>query len=311
MSNINVMYLKYAVEVERARSISRAAQRLYIAQPNLSRAIKDLEDDLGITIFNRTPHGMLVTPEGEEFLERAKKILRRIEELEDIYSTDNEKKAQSFSVSVPRSSYMSYAFTRFVASIDNNRPAELFYKETNSSRAITNILEAGYRLGIIRYAEVFDRYFKDMLENKKLTCEMISEFSYLLVMSKEHPLANREDVTFDDLEPYTEIAHADPYVPSLSMSAVRKEELPDNIERRIFVFERASQMELLSHNHNTFMWISPMPQETIDHYGLVQKRCSCNTKKYKDVLIYRQNYKLTELDKRFIEEVYKARDEIF
>ena len=80
---MNIMYLKYAVEVEKARSISRAAQKLYIAQPNLSRAIKELEDDLGITIFNRTPHGMLATPEGDEFLERAKKILRRIEELEE------------------------------------------------------------------------------------------------------------------------------------------------------------------------------------------------------------------------------------
>ena len=308
---MNIMYLKYAVEVEKARSISRAAQKLYIAQPNLSRALKELEDDLGITIFNRTPHGMQVTDEGEEFLERAKKILRRIEELEDIYSGDNEKKAQSFSVSVPRSSYMSYAFTRFAAAIDNNRPAELFYKETNSSRAITNILEAGYRLGIIRYAEVFDRYFKDMLDRKKLTYEMITEFSYVLVMSKNHPLASKEDVTFEDLEPYTEIAHADPFVPSLSMSAVRKEELPDNIDRRIFVFERASQMDLLSHNPNTFMWISPMPKESIERYGLVQKRCSCNTKIYKDVLIYRKDYKLTELDKSFIEEVYKARDEIF
>jgi len=113
------------------------------------------------------------------------------------------------------------------------------------------------------------------------------------------------------LEPYTEIAHADPFVPSLSMSAVRKEELPDNIDRRIFVFERASQMDLLSHNPNTFMWISPMPKESIERYGLVQKRCSCNTKIYKDVLIYRKDYKLTELDKSFIEEVYKARDEIF
>ncbi len=308
---MNIMFLKYAVEVEKARSISRAAQKLYIAQPNLSRAIKELEDDLGIIIFNRTPHGMQVTPEGEEFLERAKKILRRIEELEDIYSGDNEKKAQSFSVSVPRSGYMSYAFTRFAATVDNSRAAELFYKETNSSRAITNILQAGYRLGIIRYAEVFDRYFKDMLDSKKLNHEMISEFSYVLVMSKNHPLADKEDVTFEDLEPYTEIAHADPYVPSLSMAAVRKEELPDNIDRRIFVFERASQMELLSHNHNTFMWVSPMPKNSIERYGLVQKRCSCNTKLYRDVLIYRSDYKLTELDKRFIQEVYKARDEIF
>ena len=307
---MNIMYLKYAVEVEKARSISRAAQKLYIAQPNLSRAIKELEDDLGITIFNRTPHGMQTTDEGEEFLERAKKILRRIEELEDIYSGDNEKKAQSFSVSVPRSSYMSYAFTRFVAGVDNSRPAEIFYKETNSSRAITNILEAGYRLGIIRYAEVFDRYFEERLDRKKLAHEMISEFSYVLVMSKNHPLADKEDVTFEDLAPYTEIAHADPYVPSLSMSAVRKEELPDNIDRRIVLFERASQMDLLSHNPNTFMWVSPMPKRIMEQYGLIQLKSDLKNKIYHDILIYRRGYKFSELDNMFIEEIEKSKENI-
>lgn len=71
---MNILHLKYAVEVANAGSISKAAEVLYMNQPNLSRAIKELEDSLGITIFDRTAKGMLVTPDGREFLSYAKKF---------------------------------------------------------------------------------------------------------------------------------------------------------------------------------------------------------------------------------------------
>ena len=84
------------------------------------------------------------------------------------------------------------------------------------------------------------------------------------------------------------------------MSKVFREELPDKVDQRIFVFERASQFDLLSRNPQTFMWVSPVPKELLDKYDLVQKKCVDNKKIYKDVLIYRTGYKLTELDKQFI-----------
>ena len=120
-------------------------------------------------------------------------------------------------------------------------------------------------------------------------------------------LASVEHIKFSDLSPYIEIAHADPYVPSLSLSEVRKTELPDNIDRRIFVFERASQFELLADNEETFMWVSPVPDELLDRYGLVQKKCEDNKKIYRDVLIYRNDYHLTKLDRVFIDELAKAK----
>ena len=146
-----------------------------------------------------------------------------------------------------------------------------------------------------------------MLEEKEITYEMICEFSYQLLMSREHPLARKEDITFEDLRPYIEIAHADPYVPSLPLSKVVKEELPDNIDRRIFIYERASQFDLLSENTNTFMWISPVPDKLLERYGLVQKVCKQNQRVYRDVLIYRNGYRLTALDQAFITELCQAR----
>lgn len=307
---MNLMHIKYAVEVANEGSINKAAEKLYVGQPNLSRAIKELEASLGVKIFERSAKGMGLTSDGETFIRYAKTILRQVDEVESIFNGSGSVKKR-FSISVPRASYISDAFARFSHSLTNEAEAEIIYKETNSLRAIKNILHEDYKLGIIRYAENYDKYFKTMLDEKDMQYEMITEFSYVLAMSRDNPLSSAEKITFDALKDYIEIAHADPYVPSLPLSQVRKEELPDNIGRRIFVFERASQFELLSENPETFMWVSPIPQKLLDRYDLVQIPCEENKKIYKDILIYKRDYKLTVLDKAFIDELCKSKREMF
>lgn len=303
---MNLLHLKYAVEVARVGSLNKAAENLIIAQPNLSRSIKELEAEVGITVFERTPKGVYLTAQGEEFIGHARGLLKQIDHLENMYKDDRPVRRR-FAASVPRAGYICDAFVKFSSSVES-RAFELFYKETNSKRTIQNVLDSDYNIGIIRYAENFEKYFEAMLLEKGLSHEIISEFSYELIMSREHPLAEKENISYADLESYIEIAHADPYVPSVSLSRIQKEELPDNINRRIFVFERSSQMDILSSNNKTFMWVSPTPKDTLDRYNLVSKSCYENKKIYKDVLIYKQGYKLSELDRRFINEVKKARN---
>ncbi|MBO5089831.1 MAG: LysR family transcriptional regulator [Clostridia bacterium] len=296
---MNILHMKYALEVAKAGSLSKASEKLLIAVPNISRSIKELEADLGIAIFERTQKGMELTPEGEEFMNYAKVILAQINQVERFYR-DGAPKKQRFSISVPRACYISNAFADFSKCLTNDS-AEIFYKETNSQRTIHNLENHEYRLGIIRYAENYDKYFKALLDEKNLVFENVTDFTYSIVMSRQSPLAQKDKISFSDLTDYIEIAHADPYVPSMPQSKVVKEELPDNIERRIFIFERASQFELLNKNENTFMWVSPVPQDLLDRYDLVQKKCIDNKKVYKDILIYKKGYKLSELDKKFIE----------
>jgi len=306
---VNILHMKYALEVAKAGSLSKASEVLLIAVPNISRSIKELEADIGINIFERTAKGMSLTPEGEEFIGYAKEILSQIDQVERFYKEGSPNK-QKFSISVPRACYIAEAFAEFSKSITADA-AEIFYKETNSQRTISNMINHNYKLGIIRYAENYDKYFKAMLEEKGMASELVTEFSYLLMMSKDSPLAKKEKITFDDLTGYIEIAHADPYVPSMPISKVVKEELPDNISRRIFIFERASQFELLNKNPGTFMWVSPAPQTMLDRYGLVQKKCVQNKKIYKDILIYKTGYKLTDMDRRFVKELNLAKQKIF
>ena len=302
---MNLLHMKYALEVAKSGSINKAAEVLMVAAPNVSRSIKELETDFGITIFERTQNGTKLTPEGEEFINYAKGVLRQIDEIERIYKTGASKK-QKFSISVPRACYISEAFANFSKSL-SKEAAEVFYKETNSQRTIHNMTEHNYKLGIIRYAENYDKYFKSMLEEKGFQYELVTEFTYSLIMSADNPLAKKEVITFDDLTNYIEIAHADPYVPSMPLSKVVKEELPDNIDRRIFIFERASQFDLLSLNPETFMWVSPAPQSLLERYNLVLKKCADNKKVYKDVLIYKNGYKLSKLDRQFITELCESK----
>jgi len=302
---LNLLHMKHALEVAKAGSLGKASEVLLIAASNISRSIKELESDLGITIFDRTQNGMKLTPEGEEFISFAKEILGQIDSVERFYKAGAPKK-QKFSISVPRACYISEAFANFSKSL-SKEAAEVFYKETNSQRTIHNMMEHDYKLGIIRYAENYDRYFKTMLEEKGFQYEMVTEFTYSLIMSADNPLAQKDEITFDDLTDYIEIAHADPYVPSMPLSKVVKEELPDNIDRRIFIFERASQFDLLSLNPETFMWVSPAPKSLLQRYNLVLKKCADNKKIYKDVLIYRNGYKLSKLDRQFITELCEAK----
>lgn len=302
---MNILHVKYAVEVAQAGSLSKAAEKLLVAQPNLSRSIRELEADLGITIFERTAKGMTLTMEGDEFIGYAKSILLQIDQMEKMYKDGGAKK-QKFSISVPRACYIAEAFVQFSKQLSED-PAEIFYKETNSQRVITNMLQHDYKLGIIRYAENYSNFFKVMLEEKELHAELVTEFTYRLLMSKDSLLAKKEKITFDDLATFVEVAHADPYVPSLPLAKVVKEELPDNVQRRIFIFERASQFDLLAENPETFMWVSPTPQKVLDRYGLVEKRCVENKKVYKDMLIYKKGYRLSELDHLFITELCNAK----
>lgn len=305
---MNFLHLKYAIMVAETGSISKAAEKLYVAQPNVSRAIKELESDLNITIFERNSKGMIVTPEGEQLIHYAKRILRQINDMEKIFKY--QKKKNVFSISVPRASYISDAFVEFSKCLNNIDNAEVYYKETNAYRVINNVINEEYNLGILRYYINHDRYFKDIIEKKELKCELINQFKYVLIFNKNSALAENKEIHYSDLKDFIEIAHGDPYVPSLSTNELVKTELSEEVSRRIFVFERASQFELLANNEETFMWVSPVSKRLLDRYGLVQKECIDNTKEYKDLLIYRSNYKLSKLDQEFITKLCESKRNI-
>lgn len=305
---MNLLHMKYAVEVARTNSINKAADRLYVGQPALSRAIRELESALGVTLFERSAKGMFLTQEGSEFVQYAQSILKQVEAVEKMFSDGKTHKTR-FSASVTRASYIAEAFVRF-SQLVNSSEVELLYRETDSMNTVNGVLQREYNLGIIRYAENFDRYYKTMIEDKGLACELISRFCCNLVFGKNSPLAAKDEIIPSDLAELTEISYYDPYVPSLPDEEVRRQELNGPSCRRIFVFERAGRYELLSRNSATYMWMSPLPPSLASQYGLVQRQVKDNLRIYKDVMIFRRDYSFTDADNKFAEQLIAVKREL-
>lgn len=306
---MNLLHMKYAVTVAETGSINRAAEKLFVGQPNLSRAIKELEGSLGVTLFERSARGMVPTPQGGVFLRYAKAILQQVDEVERMF-TQGATHKKRFSLSAPRASYISEAFARFSRGLASQEEFEAFYRETNTMRTLTNVLQEEYKLGILRYAEDYDRYYKELFEEKGLCGKPVAEFRYELLMSEACPLAQKERIACEDLKDYIQVAYADPYAPSPPASEARREQPPQEASRRIYVFERASRFELLSCNPRAFMWVSPVPRELLRRYSLAHRPCTDSCRKYRDVLIYRRGYTLSELDRQFIDELTATRREL-
>ena len=304
-ARINTLYLTYALEIERVGSITQAAQNLYMAQPNLSKAIKELEKEVGFTIFKRTSTGVKPTDEGAEFLFYAKNITNQLGAIKRISQRAGSEKLK-YKISIPRGSYIADGFTSFVAELELEKGMEVTVNETNDIGTINNVADHGYNIGIIRYQVMNEDYFLKMLKNNHLVYETLWEFEYVLVMSKKHPLAEKEDITIDDLKDYTKITHGDIEIPHGKYSKAKK----SNSRNVIYVYERGSQFDLLANVTSTYMWVSPIPQSLLDKNQLVQRVCKADNNLYKDVMIFREDYQLNEYDILFQKKLYESKVDV-
>lgn len=294
---MNLVHVKYALEVERTGSISRAADALFMSQPHLSKAIRELEGTIGIPIFSRTSRGVIPTKEGKEFLDQARNIMTQIDEMESMYQQSSQHK-QKCNLCAPRASYISYAFISFIKKFHLQEQLDLNYRETNAIETIKNVANAINDLGIIRYKSIYESYFLNALDERFLQFSPIWEFEALVLMSNKHPLADKE-LNAGSLTDYIELVHDDCNIPALPVAQARKLAKLEEEKKKIYVHERASQLEILCQIPTTFMWGSPMPPSILEQLSLVQKKCSIENNRYKDLLIYRKGYRFNQYDKMF------------
>mgnify|MGYP004553608525 CR=1 FL=1 len=302
---MKIEHLKYAIEVEKTGLISKAAENLYMNQPHLSRAIKELEENVGIKIFNRTPKGVVPTKDGADFLVYAKNIAEQIDEVERMYK-HRDVNMHKFDVSVPMACYVAQAFIEFVTEISNGKSLDISYRETNSLLAVESVLNSDNNIAIIRYQTVYEKYFLQFLEENGLCAEPIWEFKYHLIMSVQHPLAVEKEIEYKDLSDFIEITHGYLTIPTLPQSVLQEIHRSGKRKKEIAVFERESQFELLRNIHTTYMWTSPTPANILNTMPLVEKHCNVENNLYRDVLIYKNGYKLTPQEKLFVSHVKRV-----
>jgi len=301
----NLLQLKYAVEVEKTGSISKAAENLYMNQPNLSKSIRELEDDIGIAIFDRTAKGVVPTEKGREFLGYARSILTQVAEMESLYKSADDRKIR-FAVCAPRASYVSHALTDLIHALGPDADFGIDYREAGAMRTIKQVANGVDQLGVIRYQAIYESNFINALTERALQHEPIWEFAVVALFSRRHPLAQEASVNEESLSPYAEILYGDGTIPSLPVNLAREIAQAAEAKKTVTVYERASQLELLSRLETAYALTSPMPQDVLDRFGLVQRRCDTADNSYRDALIFRAEYHMTRLDRLFIEKLREA-----
>jgi DNA-binding transcriptional LysR family regulator len=306
---MNILHLKYVIEIAKAGSITKAADNLFMGQPNLSKAVRELEESLGITIFRRTSKGVIPTAKGEQLLKHARSILAQVEEMEALADQKHSER-QSFHISIPRSSYVADAFERFVWRLDRRREMQVSILETDGLSAIERVAQGDCNISVIRYQSQYENYYLDYLKDREIVIDPVLSSEYYLLIPARSPLASKEAIAPCDLLRYIEISQGEDNVPYVSQC--RKPECANEQgkQRQLYVYDRMTQLELLSAHIDFYMWSAPVPKRLLEKYNLTQQPCSDSEHSFKDALVYAKGYDFDYLDKLFMDELFQARDEL-
>lgn len=305
---MNTQYFRYALEVEKTGSITQAANNLFMSQPTLSKAIKDMEETVGFPIFKRTSKGVIPTLRGTEFLAHARKIAAEVQKMERALQRQDSFH-QLFSLAVPRASYIAQAVGDFLNTFRQCANMEIDILEDNSMKVLDSVSDGHFVLGIIR-CHVEDReYFLKSIAEKDLQWESIWQGNYVAIMPEEHPLAKQENLAAGDLLPYIEIAYGDEKVPYIRTSEAQTSSGQLRNEKRILIYDRATQFDLLRCNASAYAWSSPLPEEVLERNHLIQRKCTPSCQ-FEDILISRTGYRFSSLDRAFIDQLYVQRNRV-
>ena len=146
--------LRYAITVANSSSMNEAARKLFISQPSLSSAIKELEDEIGVELFRRTNRGISVTPEGEEFMGYARQVVEQYALIESKY-VSKEKEKKKFSVSMQHYTFAVSAFVQMVKQFGMDE-YEFAVHETRTYDVIQDVKNFKSEIGIL-YLNDFNR----------------------------------------------------------------------------------------------------------------------------------------------------------
>lgn len=197
---MTLQQLKYVIEVARSRSISKAAHNLFISQPSLSNALKELEKEMGITIFLRTNRGIDLTQEGSEFLGYARQVVEQAELLESRYA-NTKIRQQHFSVSAQHYAFVVSAFVRLLED-DHREEYEFTLRETKTYEIIDDVKKMRSEIGVL-YMNHFNRkVIQKILREGNLVFHPLFEAKPHVFISSKNPLAASDFVTLEELDPY-------------------------------------------------------------------------------------------------------------
>lgn len=233
--------LKYAVTVAKIGNITEAAKQLFIAQPSLTSAIKDLEKEYNITIFYRSNKGIEITPEGDEFLGYARQLLEQANLIEERYTGVNHGK-QRFCVSAQHYSFVVEAFVELIKNYGGDK-YEFHMRETQTFDIIDDVAHRRSEIGVLYLNTFNETVIRKTLRDHGLVFSTLFTAKPHVFIGKNNPIAKKKTITLDDLAAYPRLS----YEQGSHNSFYFSEEILSTIDsdKEIIVRDRATLFNLL------------------------------------------------------------------
>ncbi len=300
---MNIQQIKYVIEVANSSSMREAATRLYITQPALSANISDLEEELGIVIFERTNKGISLTDEGREFVSYAKKAVAQYEILEERYLSKDVDK-EHFSVSTQHYSFPIKAFTE---TVKKNFPDKFVFSvhETKTREVLEDVRSLKSEVGILSFSSANEAVIKKLIREYNLEFTPLMQRETYVNVWKDHKLAKRKEVSIEELSEYPCIVFDQSGEGNFYLM---EEALADqDFKRLIKSDDRASSMEMIAELNGYSIGSGLLTGDDVILKGMVSIKL-----KEEDPItigyIIRKGSTLSAYGKAYIEELLKYKE---
>lgn len=238
---MTIQQINFIVAISEAGSMSKAAEQLYLAQPTLTSSVRDLEEELGFQIFNRSRKGVTLTAEGTEFLPYARQLLGQYSALTERYGLSPKRKWE-FAVSTQHYSFAVKAFVELTRQF-NIAEYQMALRETRTLDVIKDVSSLRSEIGILYLDDYNRKAIEKLLKDHELDFHSLILCDAYVYIWKNHPLADRSSISFEELAPYPCISFEQGAQSSFYMA---EEILSTNEYSRIIkVCDRATVLNLM------------------------------------------------------------------
>ncbi len=290
---MNLQHMKYAIEIERARSVTIAAENLFLTQPQLSRNLSELEAELGIKLFDRTKGGMVPTEKGLEFLEKAREIVQSTNELVDMFK-DSSSKVEKLGFSLPRTGYTKDAIKRIVGALNSAPTTQLVCDETDANTAIQNLLHNGHFAATIRTFRSTRNLAEEYLDKLGLEFRVLFKTNPVYLISQDDEDTHKWTSALIENRRRFELKEC--FVPELYIQ--------DGVNTgQIILQQRSSLYRLIREQKNSYAITVPHPVASLARYNLVQMPCKDKRFEMCDLLVFKKKKKFTKMQTNLIKEL--------
>ena len=243
--SMTLQQLKYAVAVADSRNITEASRRVFVSQPSLTAAIRELEAEMGITIFSRSNKGVTITNEGDEFLSYARQVLEQASLLEDRFKAEGAASGNTiFSVSCQHYSFAVNAFVDVIRTFGGNE-YNFTLRETQTHEIIEDVAHLKSEIGVLYLSSRNENVITKLIKKNNLAFEALFTAPLHVFISKKNPLAKRKKIKLTDLVDFPYLTYEQGDFNSFYFAEEPLTEIDFDCPKSIQVRDRATLFNLL------------------------------------------------------------------